>query len=229
MTALYIILGIIVFFAALLSIPVVLHLDYTDSIVCSVSWLFVKIKLYPRDKKPKQEEPEKQEEKKEEEKKEEPKEEKPKEKKENFLVTFYHNQGVGGVIELINNCVSALKKMTKGFIRSLVIKKFCLDIKVTESDAAQTAITYGKICAALYPSLGFICSNMKVRDYKVNILADYCGEKTNCNFSVKVGVIPIILMNAGIAFVFRLLGQLLKIIFANIKAASKKGNNGETE
>ncbi|MBP9988473.1 MAG: DUF2953 domain-containing protein [Ruminococcus sp.] len=225
MTALYIILGIILFFALVLSVPVMLHLDYTDSTQCSVSWLFVKIKLYPREKKEKEK---KEETPKKEEKKEEPeekKEEKPKEKKENFLVTFYKNEGVSGVIELLGNCVSALKKMSKGFINSIFIRKFYLDIKVTESDAAATAIKYGKICSGLYPSLGFICSNMHVKNYKVNVLADYCGDKTKCDFSVKVGVVPLILINAGIAFVFRLLGQLLKVVFANIKSGTKKANN----
>lgn len=225
MLALYIIIGIILFFVAVLSIPVVLHLDYTDSTTCSVSWLFLNIKLFPRTKKEKKPEKEKTAEEKTEEPKEEKKDEKPKEKKENFLVTFYNNEGVSGVLELLSNCVSALKKMSAGFVRSIVIKKFYLDIKVTESDAAATALRYGKICSGLYPSLGFICSNMKVKNYNVNVLADYCGERTNCDFSVKVGVIPIILINAGIAFVFRLLGQLLKVVISNIKSNAKNSNS----
>ena len=47
MTALYIILGIIVFFIIVLSIPVVLDLEYTDAVSCKVSWLFLKFTLYP--------------------------------------------------------------------------------------------------------------------------------------------------------------------------------------
>ena len=79
MTALYIILGIILFFIAVLSIPVVLDLEYTDAVRCKVSWLFLKFTLYPfPEKKPKEEKP--QEEKKEE-KPEEKKEEAPKPKK----------------------------------------------------------------------------------------------------------------------------------------------------
>ena len=41
MTALYIILGIIAFFVIVLSIPVVLDLEYTDAVRCKVSWLFL--------------------------------------------------------------------------------------------------------------------------------------------------------------------------------------------
>ena len=202
MTALYIILGIIAFFVIVLSIPVVLDLEYTDAVRCKVSWLFLKFDIYPFPEKKK-------------------KEEKPKQKKENFLKTFYNNQGLSGVLELLNNCVAALKRFSVKFIkRAVIFKKFHLDIHITEDDAAATAIKYGKVCSALYPSLGFICSNMKVKDYKVNVLADYCGEKTTVEFVTKTAFIPRALINAGIALVFSLLKQLLKVVISNNKSSN---------
>lgn len=218
MTALYIILGIIAFFIIVLSIPVVLDLEYTDAVRCKVSWLFLKFTLYPFPEKKKKEKKPKEEKK--EEKPEEKKEEKPKPKKENFLKTFYNNQGLSGVIEFINNCVGALKRFSVRFIkRAVIIKKFHLDIHITEDDAAATAIKYGKVCAALYPSLGFICSNMKVKDYNANVFADYCGEKTTVSFVTKTAFIPRALINAGIALVFSLLKQLLKVVISNNKSS----------
>lgn len=219
MTALYIILGIIVFFVLVLSIPVVLDLEYTDSVRCKVSWLFLKFDIYPFPEKKKKEE--KPEEKKKEEKPEEKKEEAPKPKKENFLKTFYNNQGLSGVIELLNNCVGALKRFSVRFIRkAVIIKKFHLDIHITEDDAAATALKYGKVCSGLYPSLGFICSNMKVKDYKVNVFADYCGEKTTVEFITKTAFVPRALINAGIALAFSLLKQLLKVVISNNKSTN---------
>ena len=225
--ALYIILGIIAFFAIILSIPVSLSLEYTDSFRCSVSWLFVKIDLFPREKKEKKEKEKKQKEKKAEPKKEKekPEEEKPEEKKENFLKTFYNNQGVSGILELVSNVASALGKLSRGFLRSLIISKLHIRISVTEADAAGTAIKYGKICSALYPSLGYICSVMKVRNYKVDVWADYCGEKSFGEIETKVSLIPIIALNAGIAFAFRLVIQLIKVVVSNIKAASATNTN----
>ena len=204
MTALYIILGIIAFFVIVLSIPVVLDLEYTDAVRCKVSWLFLKFDLYPFPEKKK-------------------KEEAPKPKKENFLKTFYNNQGLSGVIELINNCVAALKRFSVKLIkRAVIIKKFHLDIHITEGDAAATAIKYGKVCSGLYPSLGFICSNMRVKDYKVNVFADYCGEKTTVEFVTKTAFVPRALINAGIALVFSLLKQLLKVVISNNKSSNNK-------
>lgn len=228
MTALYIILGIIAFFVIVLSIPVVLDLEYTDAVRCKASWLFLKFDLYPFPEKKKKEEKPKEEKK--EEKPEGKKEEAPKPKKENFLKTFYNNQGLSGVIELLNNCVAALKRFSVKLVkRAVIIKKFHLDVHITEDDAAATAIKYGKVCSGLYPSLGFICSNMKVKDYKVNVFADYCGEKTTVEFITETAFIPRAMINAGIVLVFSLLKQLLKVAISNNKASKNKSTNNNNQ
>ncbi len=228
MTALYIILGIIAFFVIVLSIPVVLDLEYTDAVRCRASWLFLKFELYPFPEKKKKEEKPKEEKK--EEKPEEKKDEAPKPKKENFLKTFYNNQGLSGVIELLNNCVAALKRFSVKLIkRAVIIKKFHLDVHITEDDAAATAIKYGKVCSGLYPSLGFICSNMKVKDYKVNVFADYCGKKTTVQFITETAFIPRAMINAGIALVFSLLKQLLRVAISNNKASKNKTTNNNNQ
>lgn len=225
MTVLWIILGIILFFVLLLSIPVILELEYTDTVKCKVSWLFLKINIYPlpekKEKKPK-EEPEKKKEPKP--KKEEP--EKP--KKENFLKTFYNNQGLSGVIELLRNCVAALKRFSIKFIkRAVIFKKLHLEIHITEDDAAATALKYGKVCSALYPSLGFICSNMRVKDYKVNVYADYCGEKTSVELVTQTAIIPRALIGAGISLCMSLIKQLLKVVIANTKSSKDTQRKAE--
>lgn len=225
MTVLWIILGIILFFVLLLSIPVILELEYTDTVKCKVSWLFLKINIYPlpeKKEKKLKEEPEKKKEPKP--KKEEP--EKP--KKENFLKTFYNNQGLSGVIELLRNCVAALKRFSIKFIkRAVIFKKLHLEIHITEGDAAATALKYGKVCSALYPSLGFICSNMRVKDYKVNVYADYCGEKTSVELVTQTAIIPRALIGAGFSLCMSLIKQLLKVVIANTKSSKDTQRKAE--
>lgn len=226
MTALYIILGVVLFFIAVLSIPVVLDMEYGDVFKLRVSWLFVKFNILPKDeseKKPKKEK--------------KPKAEKPQAekapaetsvtdapKKDNPIKIFYEDQGVLGIVELINNVASYLGKFSKGFLKSIYIKKLRIRIWVTEGDAAQTAIKYGKFCQMIYPPLGFICSSCHVKDYDVNIWAEYCGDKTKGEFETKVSLIPRSVINAGIAFVFRLVVRLVKALLVYFKA-KKKNNN----
>ncbi len=218
MTVLWIILGIILLFILILRIPVILELEYTDTVRCTLSWLFLKINIYPfPEKKEKKPKPKKENIK--EEASEEPAPDKP--KKENFLKSFYDNQGLSGVTELIGNCVAALKRFSVKLIkRAVIFKKLHLEIHITEGDAAATALKYGKVCSALYPSLGFICSNMRVKDYKVNIFADYCGEKTSVELLTKTAIIPGAMINAGIALGFSLIKQLLKVVISNKKSAN---------
>ncbi len=226
MTALYIIIGIVAFFLIVLSIPVVLELDYTDVFKCKISWLFLKFNIYPQDekKKKKKEKPPKEDKNKDNSKPEKtPTQEKP--KKDNFIKTFYENQGVLGIIEVVNNCASYLGKFSKGFLKSIYIKKLNIRISVTESDAAQTALRYGKICQQIYPPLGFICSSCHVKNYSVNVLANYCGEKTKGEFESKTALVPRSVINAGIALVFRLVWQLLKVLLSNRKIKNNENIN----
>lgn len=229
MTALLIIAGIILFFIAILSIPVMVNIEYTDAFRLSIQWLFLKFKIYPKKKKKekKKKDKPKEEEKKdesEEDKKEEEKPKKEKPKKENPFKTFYNNQGIEGMIQLIKDCCSALGKFSKGFLRSLYIRKLRIYMSITEKDAAATAIKYGKVCSEIYPPLGFICSTCHAKNYQVNIYADYIGEKTVGEFETKLAVIPRRIVNSAFGLVFRLGGQLLKVVFTNIKAIAKSNS-----
>ena len=224
MTALYIILGIILFFVILLSIPVVLDMTYTDKFYLKVSWLFLKFKIFPHEEKEKKPKKEKKH------KIEKPKEEAPQQtqtadgapKKDNFIKVFYNNQGVTGIVELVKNCASYLGKFGKGFLKSIYIKKLEIAIAVSESDAASTAIKYGKICQEIYPPLGFICSSCHVKNYHVDIRPDYCGRKTKGAFDTRVALVPRSVINAGIALVFRLGIELVKVLLSNKKANKEK-------
>ncbi len=228
MTALYIIFAIIVFFIAVLSVPIVFELEYVDAFKFKISWLFLKFNIFPQDKTKKKKEKAPKKEKKPKQEKEDKPEETPdtqKPKKENFITVFYNNQGVSGIIELIRNCAAYLGRFSKGFLKSIYITKLNLKISVTEGDAAQTALKYGKICQEIYPPLGFLCSSCHVKNYRVNIWADYCGKKTKGEIETKVAVVPRSIINAGIALVFRLGWQLVKVLLSNMKYVKNKNSN----
>ena len=109
MIALYIILGIIFFFALLFSVKVRIDAEYIDSFRLKLRWLFLSFDLYPmqkKEKKPKKEKPKKEEPKKEE-------EPRPKEKKPNPFQTFYENQGFEGVMQLVRDAADAIGGLMK--------------------------------------------------------------------------------------------------------------------
>ncbi len=221
MTFLYVLLGVIVFFIMLLSIRITINAEFFDDFKLHISWLFLKFQILPmkENKKKKEKKPKEKEE------KEEKEQEEPTEKKENIFVTFYKNQGFDGVIELINNAASALGKMFSSFKKHIIIRELYLFMTVTgDCDAAETAMEYGRICQKVFPAMSFICSNLKVKKYDVEIEPDFIGIKNSAQFATSVHIRPIFFINAVIVLAFRLLFKVVLKFLKGIKNKSKNQN-----
>ena len=230
MTALYIILGIILFFVLLLSVKVRIESEYIDEFTLKVRWLFLKFTVYPLKKPITIKEKEKPAE---EEKEEKPEDENINKKKPNPLKTFYDNQGFDGVMQLVRDGADALAKMGRSFKKHFIIDDLYLWIVVSKNhDAAATAIEYGNVCRKVYPAVGYICSHFKVKRYDVSVEPDYIGSLSTAQFAFNFSLRPIFLINAGIALVFRLLFKVvLKILFAKPKKeqANENENINDTQ
>ena len=221
MTALYIILGIIAFLVLLLSIRITVSGEYFDSFKLDVSWLFIKLHIFPMKKKDK---PKKEKKKKAPAQTDEKSEETVQtEKKENIFLRFYHNQGVNGIIELINNAAYSLARMMNSFKKHIVLREIYLWMTVSSgSDAAETALQYGKICQKVFPALSFICSTLPVKKYDVEIEPDFIGVKNTAQMAFTVSVRPIFFINAAIVLVFRL---LFKVVLKFLMGIRNKNTN----
>ncbi|MGN1161098.1 MAG: hypothetical protein ACI4SX_02515, partial [Candidatus Fimenecus sp.] len=133
MTALYIIVGIIAFFVLILSVRITLRGEYFDEFKLDVSWLFLKFNIFPLKKKDKPKKEKAPKEKKEEAPpKEEPKPEG--EKKENIFIKFCKNQGVDGVVKLINNAAYSLARMMNSFKKHIVLRELYLWMTVSSAN-----------------------------------------------------------------------------------------------
>ena len=77
--------------------------------------------------------------------------------------------------------ITALLKRLLSLLKYCKVKVLKLNIICAEADAAQTAIDYGRCCALVYPFLGFIHSNLKVRKKgeDINISCDYESRKSD--------------------------------------------------
>ena len=85
-------------------------------------------------------------------------------------------------------------------------------------DAARNAIKYGKVCSAVYPSMGFICSNMKVKKQDVKVISDFISQENGAEFELALSVRPIKLTNAVVVLAFRL---LFKVLLKLLKGSKK--------
>lgn len=221
MTALYIILGIILFFVLLLSVKFRIEAEYIDSFTLKIRWLFLKFTVYPL-KKPitiggkeeKTEEPP-------------PEDENINKKKPNPFKTFYENQGFEGVMQLVRDSADALGKMGRSFKKHFIIDDLYLWVVVSKNhDAAATALEYGNVCRKLYPALGYISSHLKLKRYDVSVEPDFIGTLSTAQFVFNCSLRPIFLINAGIVLVFRL---LFKVVIKILTAKPEKKEAEENE
>ena len=218
MKVLLIILIVILAIIGVLSLPFHIYAEYKDSFVLSIRWTFIKYFIYPpENKKKKKKETPPKEEKPEEEKKEEPKE-----KGDNFIKVFYNNQGVSGMIDLISAIAAKLKKGLHKIGRSFYIRKLWLRINVADGDAANTAVKYGKVCTAVYPSLGYILDTVHSKNYSVKINPDFLGSKSQGAFELHLFIIPSKLIGSGIKMGISLGVELIKVLISNAKSGDKK-------
>lgn len=201
---LYILLGIALFVALVMFIPITLRASYKEKFWCAVYIGFVKLQLVPA--KPKKEKKKKV-------KKQTPKTEQPKKatKKKPSLIKKY---GIEWLLNLIKRVAELAVSALQDFFSHILVKKLSLSISVAGDDAADTAIKYGKYCAVVYPAVGTIVRVVKCKGYGVDINPNFSEKaETEINFDFVARV-----------FVFRLVALAVKHGIKGLKLLAEVKN-----
>ena len=151
MIVLYVILGILLFLFLLTLLNIHITAIYHNELRLWVRIAFVKLK------KP---------------------EEEPKKKSFDFKA-FVKEKGVSGIINIVKEIAKLAGGTVSDVLFAFTVTRLKLDIKVAGSDAADSAIKYGRVCAALFPSLQLIMTVVKVKKYDVNVNPDFSDEPKN--------------------------------------------------
>lgn len=201
---LYILLGIALFVALVMFIPITLRASYKEEFWCAVYIGFVKLQLVPA--KPKKEKKKKV-------KKQTPKTEQPKkatEKKPSLIKKY----GIEWLLNLMKRVAELAVSALQDFFSHILIKKLLLSISVAGDDAADTAIKYGKYCAVVYPAVGTIVRVVKCKGYGVDINPNFSEKaETEINFDFVARV-----------FVFRLVALAVKHGIKGLKLLAEVKN-----
>ena len=220
----WVLLGILALIVFILCVRIRFRIEYSsENTSVLLRWLFLKIPVYPTEKKEKQPKEKKPEEK----PKEEPKEEKPKKESESesFLSTLYSSHGIDGIVAILKKVLSYTKTMFSDLLHAFVIDELYLDIACTRADAAATAIFYGEVCALVFPLLGALASQCRMKKYNINIYPDYIAKMSDASFVVSFHFTPMYLIGVLVAYVFKLIfGVLIKMLF-KISGAKKENKN----
>lgn len=205
MTALYILFGLIAVILLVLSIPVHALVRYGDEMELDLRYLFWKFHILPTPEKP--EEPE-------EEKQEEP-EKKPKktgEKKPNPVVEKFKKylkaEGFGGFMNLIGTFLKLTGTTAVRIIKKFRIHDFDLYLMVGGGDAAEAAILYGKVCAAVYPASEVLFRLVKCKKRRLSIDLSYSVPAPYVKLEADVSIRPIFVVD----YILRYVGGVIPLI-----------------
>lgn len=150
MIAVYIISGILLFLLILLFIPVSADMIYEDKFSFSIKYGGVKVFDSTKQKTEKPPKPG-------EDKPQEKEQEKP--KKENFLTKTFNKKGKIEGVKFLAQLIKIALSRILWVIRKVKFRKFFLSIGISSDNAANTAIAYGAVCAAVYPIINLLDLN----------------------------------------------------------------------
>ena len=108
-----------------------------------------------------------------------------------------------------------------------MLSNLTVHLKVASPDAANTALLYGRVAAAvsaLYPVLE---RNLRIKKTDIAVDADFEGQKTDVMADISLAVCPLRLLIAGIILAFHFLKIYRKIKRHNQPVEEKGGTNHE--
>lgn len=184
MTALFVIGAILLLLFLLAALRVSLKIAYDQKFKISVSALG--IVFYSTDKKHKGKKESESD------RKESPKNE----KKDNIFKKIYKQKGLKYTVDLATNLLKTITNKFLWLLKKVEIRNFILSLSVVGSDAADTAIKYGAICAAVYPAVAFLDTNLDFKPKKIDVYADFEGKdiKFKIMTDIKASVFTLVLL-----------------------------------
>ncbi len=213
MTALFIVLGVLLFLFLLLLCPVSFDVGFRQEFSLTLRYLFLRIRLLPGKEKPKEE------------KKEEPS----KKKKEGEgslekLKAILHSMGFSGFLDSLFQLARMAANTGKNIIASMKWRRFDLYLCVGgKEDAAAAATLYGQLSGAVYSACGVLFGMTNCKRKAVTVDLDYSAPENLVDFSARVSVRPLSVLKEGLSLLIKGFPVLRKLLGAGGPKTKLKG------
>ncbi len=185
MIALYIIISIAALITLLVFSSVRISIIYDGQLKLYIGYLFLKFKVLPRDTK-----------------KVDLRQKKRKKRPESADKKKDAAASISEIIDIVKCVLKTLGPVLK----AVRIRPLMFNISVTNEDAATTAIKAGALHAVVWPFVGWLANNVKVRGQSISIAPNYDGE-SNVYFKTCIRI----RLNHIIAAGFNIILGILKI------------------
>ncbi len=112
----------------------------------------------------------------------------PKENRLAQLRTTFEQDGVAGTLSLLTEVASLLTRAVGRLLRCLTIRLLRIEMRISGDEAADTAMHFGEVCAVFYPLLSAATCGLRVKERQVQLQPDFLGEGTAVLLDVKIRV-----------------------------------------
>lgn len=226
MPVLYSLLGIILFIVILFCIRLTVIFQYGENTVVRIKYLFINVPVLDTSKKKPKKDTKPEKAKSEKNKSvEKTKENSQKQKKQGngFLKQLYIDHGYEGLKSMLFDLGESLSGFFVKLYKCFTIDELYIKMITAGSDAADTAIKHGKLCAWVYPVLGKLISTCKVKKYDFDISPDFLATKSTGEAFVRLHITPIRVTNAAVVLAIQLVFKILfKLLFSKKKSDKSK-------
>ena len=200
MFAIYIIIGILIFFSVLLFIPVHILLDYEENLNIKVKYSFITFTLLPKSSAKESKKNTK----------ENPKTDSKKLKSNDASSKFNvikNKDNIKVIKILVRQCIYFLKRI----LNHIKIDKLELNAAIVSEDAAKTALIYGTISSVIYPIISFLKNNYECKLFNCNLKPGFLLNKGYLYFHLNISVMPIVFISYVIPFLISISKLILDI------------------
>lgn len=204
MLALKIIVGVLLVLFLLTLIPVQADLQFQEEFALTLRYFFLRFHILPgKEKEDEKPEPEPE----------------PEEKKKGGnglakLKNILKAKGFFGFLQAIFELIGMVAVAGKNILSCFRINRFDLYLCVGgKEDAAQGAILYGQLSAAVYSACSVLFTWKNCRKKAVTVDLDYNSENT-VNFSARISILPLFVLKEGISLLIKGLPKVLELLRA---------------
>ncbi len=191
MTAIIVILCILAALLILLLLPISLRVNYKESLEVRIRYLFVSVRVFPKKAKKKSAEAKRKQEIK----------QAAKEGKEDLshIQTMLKEEGIAATASYLSEMLRLIGSAARRLLAAASMD-IRLRIIVASEDAAQTAVDYGRVCAAVYPLEAALECLTHVRRRRVVIIPDFTKTQGEFEGDIRLSMMPIRDLWIGLRF-----------------------------
>lgn len=203
MIVLYVLLGLVGLLLLLMLAPVHLKAAYDGALRVSVRYLFVTVRLYPRPAAPSKKEKRVI-------KKAAGKKSAPETDTLSGWEALLREEGPSGVVRAVAELAKLAGTAARRLLAAITVDRLVLRLVVACGDAAETAVGYGRACAALYPSLAVLESVVRVRRRDIAVAPDFLRQEGEVRGEIRLHALPLRILWTGLRLAAAYLGNTFK-------------------